>query len=328
MKKLFTTSILIMILFSFSIVSNASAEDPTANNINVNITINEQKITSSNMRFKMLMVEDELYYPVSYDSLDAVGYTPNWVSKTMSIKLDVTEKKGFKDSSWIKVKLSNKYIETNTDVTLNGKSLSSENNPIYEINGVLYIPLNDTNLELLGWYLTWDKNIGLVIDTNSEESLDNYVNTLASVEDVKIAEFMQSVNSKLSKDEAMYYVKLINESCEKYDIDKLWFISMMWVESNFDTNCEYKGANGLMQIMTSTGRSLGLTKEQLYVPEHSIEFGAEYLKGNVDRYDGDIKKAVSAYNQGTRRVDSGSYSTWYVDVVKKRREKMKEYIKD
>lgn len=326
MKKLATITLTLVLLFSFSTISSADDTIQVAEVISENITINEQKITSSNMRFEMFRINGVLYYPISYNSLDAVGFAPSWDSETKSIKLTSAEKKGFQDSSWVKTNRENKYLKSNTDVTIDGKSFSSEVNPVYEINNVLYIPLNNSNLELLGWYNTWNKNIGLVIDTNSKESLDEYVTSITSVDDLKIAEFMQNINKDLSKEEAMYYVKLINDSCEKYSIDKLYFISMMWVESNFDKDCEYKGAIGLMQIMTSTGKSLGLTKEQLFIPEYSIEYGAKYLKGNVDRYDGDLKKAISAYNQGITRVDRGSYSTWYIDIVEQRLEKLKKYI--
>lgn len=326
MKKILTSILTLIILCGIPMVSIASAEDLVAETIKSTITINEQKLTSTNMRFEMLSINDILYYPISYNSLDAIGLAPGWDSETKSIKLTSSEKKGFIDSNWIKGNRDNKYLKSNTDVTLSGKSLSSEINPIYEINNVLYIPLNDTNLEMLGWFKRWEKNIGLVIDTTSEESLDEYISSITSVDDLKIAEFMQNINKDLSKEEAMYYVKLINDSCEKYSIDKLWFISMMWVESNFDKDCEYKGAIGLMQIMTSTGKSLGLTKEQLFIPEYSIEYGAKYLKGNIDRYDGNLKKAISAYNQGITRVDRGSYSTWYVDIVEQRLGKLKKYI--
>ncbi len=326
MKKIGIYLLTIMLLFNSFSISYANNDNQVASVIMNSITINEQKITSSNMRFEIFSIDGVLYYPISYNSLDAIGLAPSWDSNSNSIMLTSAERKGFTDSSWIKANRDNRYIRSNTDVTINGFSLSSEENPIYEINSVLYIPLNKDNMALLGWYSVWNNNIGLVIDTISKESLDEYVQSVTSVDDLKIAEFMQNINKDLSKEEAMYYVKLINDACEKYSVDKLWFISMMWVESNFDKNCEYKGAIGLMQIMTSTGKSLGLTKEQLFLPEYSIEYGAKYLKGNIDRYNGDIRKAVSAYNQGITRVDRGSYSTWYVDIVEQRLEKLNKYI--
>jgi len=326
LKRSVTLVLTLVLLFSFATISSADDTTQVAEIISANITIDEQKITDLNMRFEMFTIEDVLYYPISYNSLDAVGLAPIWDSETKSIQLISAEKKGFTDSSWIKGNRDNEYIKANTDVTINAKSFSSVEDHVYEINKVLYIPLTDLNMELLGWFKVWNKNFGLVIDTNSKESLDEYVSSITSGDDLKIAEFMQDINKNLSKEEAMYYVKLINESSEKYSIDKLWFVSMMWVESNFDKDSEYKGAIGLMQIMTSTGKSLGLTKEQLFIPEYSIEYGAKYLKGSIDRYDGDIKKAISAYNQGITKVDRGSYSTRYVDIVEQRLGKLTKYI--
>ncbi|MGB3368397.1 MAG: transglycosylase SLT domain-containing protein [Acidaminobacteraceae bacterium] len=326
MKKSISLMLIFVLLLSFATVSSAEETRQVAEIISENITINEEKITSLNMRFEMFTIDDVLYYPISYNSLDAVGLAPSWDSETNSIVLTSAEKKGFNDSNWIKSNRDNSYIKAKTDVTINAKSFSSVANPVYEINNVLYIPLTDENMELLGWFHIWDKNVGLVIDTTSKENLDEYISSITSADDLKIAEFMQNINSDLSEEEAMYYVKLISDSSEKYEIDKLWFTSMMWVESNFDKDSEYKGAIGLMQIMTSTGKSLGLTKEQLFIPEYSIEYGAKYLNGNIDRYDGNIKKATSAYNQGVTRVDKGSYSTWYVDIVEERLEKLTNYI--
>jgi soluble lytic murein transglycosylase-like protein len=61
------------------------------------------------------------------------------------------------------------------------------------------------------------------------------------------------------------------------------------------------GASGLMQIMPATGRYLGLVNP--WDPQQSLAAGAKYLRQLLDRYDGDLRLALGAYNAGPGRVD-------------------------
>jgi soluble lytic murein transglycosylase-like protein len=62
-----------------------------------------------------------------------------------------------------------------------------------------------------------------------------------------------------------------------------------------------KGAAGLMQIMPATGRDLGLVNP--WDPQQSLAAGAKYLRQLIDRYNGDVRLALGAYNAGPARVD-------------------------
>ncbi len=62
-----------------------------------------------------------------------------------------------------------------------------------------------------------------------------------------------------------------------------------------------KGAAGLMQIMPATGHDLGLIDP--WDPQQSLAAGAKYLRQLLDRYDGDVRRALGAYNAGPGRVD-------------------------
>jgi soluble lytic murein transglycosylase-like protein len=61
------------------------------------------------------------------------------------------------------------------------------------------------------------------------------------------------------------------------------------------------GAKGLMQLMPDTISLLGV--KDPFDSKENIEAGAKYLKEMIDRYKGDLAKALGAYNAGPATVD-------------------------
>jgi soluble lytic murein transglycosylase-like protein len=55
-----------------------------------------------------------------------------------------------------------------------------------------------------------------------------------------------------------------------------------------------------MQLMPSTAIALGV--EDVFNPEQNIRGGVRYFKQLVNRFDGDVRLALAAYNAGSKNV--------------------------
>ncbi len=75
---------------------------------------------------------------------------------------------------------------------------------------------------------------------------------------------------------------------------------MAWEESRFRQDAvSPKGARGIMQLMPGTARQLGVDAGTAAA---NLDGGAAYLTALLQRFDGDIIKALAAYNAGPEAV--------------------------
>jgi len=93
----------------------------------------------------------------------------------------------------------------------------------------------------------------------------------------------------------------VAELAARYDLSPALIEALVWQESRWNAGAvSPKGAQGLAQLMPGTARDLGVDARDPYA---NLEGGARYLRAQLDRFDGDLEKALAAYNAGPGRVE-------------------------
>jgi len=109
--------------------------------------------------------------------------------------------------------------------------------------------------------------------------------------------FLDRVSKRISK-----YQSDIENASIKYNIPQELIKAVITTESagKFDARSSV-GAKGLMQLMDGTAKDLGVNNS--FDPSQNIMGGSSYLRQMLDKYDGNVKFALAAYNAGPGNVD-------------------------
>jgi Soluble lytic murein transglycosylase and related regulatory proteins (some contain LysM/invasin domains) len=109
-------------------------------------------------------------------------------------------------------------------------------------------------------------------------------------------------------------------SSEEYGLDPALVFAVIRTESSFDPNAVSRaGAKGLMQIMPATAEWVAFRtktefdESRIFEPGYNINIGCHLLSYLLEKYNGDLRFALAAYNAGAGRVDSWLADPEYFD---------------
>jgi soluble lytic murein transglycosylase-like protein len=98
------------------------------------------------------------------------------------------------------------------------------------------------------------------------------------------------------------YGELVRAAAQKHGVDEKLIRRVIAAESNFNPQAvSRKQALGLMQLLPKTAARYAVANA--FDPAANIDAGTRYLKELLDRYRGDVRLALAAYNAGPEMVD-------------------------
>ncbi len=119
---------------------------------------------------------------------------------------------------------------------------------------------------------------------------------------LKVAKSDMEIPEISNKAPKAQILSMIDKVAQKHGVDEKLVRALVRQESGFNPNAtSHCGAQGLMQLMPSTAKGLGV--KDAYNPVQNVEGGVKYLKNLLNKYNGNVILALAAYNAGPGAVD-------------------------
>ena len=110
----------------------------------------------------------------------------------------------------------------------------------------------------------------------------------------------ESEQAQKTEPELPFRTHILN-AARTYKVDAALIRAIIMAESSNNPRAvSHRGARGLMQLMPTTARWLGV--QDSFDPALNIDGGVRYFKRLLDRFDGNVQLALAAYNAGSRYV--------------------------
>ncbi|MBN2899179.1 MAG: lytic transglycosylase domain-containing protein [Clostridia bacterium] len=328
---------LIFLVVMMSCVSFGEAETVVNAVVPETLFVNQVNNVLFSVEEPVIYQEGQYYLPISPQFLSDLGILPVWQEDGRGLTLS-GETRSLRNVEMVKedpylvdYKRTIKVVACDpiaVHVDVNGVTLDTEalfRDPASEI---WYIPLNVELVNAMDWEYYDLGNYGQFLYFYDFTEKDQQAFLEYQKKMNAMAKYMTIINKKLDIERAAYYVQLVQKTSQKYDVEDIWILAIMWQESWYDEKCTYLNAMGMMQMLKSTGRTMGVTGDQLLDPAINIEVCVKYLTRDREHYNGDLEKAILAYNQGSVRVDRGTHKTWYYEEVHEKYGKIDAFIQD
>jgi len=151
------------------------------------------------------------------------------------------------------------------------------------------------------WEMVYDslsKNIKLDDDIKMPEG--------SGIKDLKLrlnpGKEVEKYKKETIYDKVETFNTIIEDASQKFNVDSDIIKAVITQESKGDPRAvSQKGAKGLMQLMEPTAMDLGV--KNAFNPVENIFAGVKYLKGFLNKYEGNLEYALASYNAGPANVE-------------------------